>query len=84
MLTRFSHVMIYSRRHAEAVNWYCDKLGFEIDYKVRVSIRLRTAKADPDPAAPAVFARRTGCTRQGLSWPSPRQGVNNLLMRSTR
>lgn len=32
MLVRFSHVMIYSQSHREAVNWYCDKLGFEIDY----------------------------------------------------
>lgn len=32
MLIRFSHVMIFSLRHAEAVNWYCDKLGYEVDY----------------------------------------------------
>lgn len=32
MLIRFSHVMIYSQKHAEAVKWYCEKLGFEIDY----------------------------------------------------
>lgn len=32
MLTRFSHVMIYARNHAESVKWYCSKLGYEIDY----------------------------------------------------
>lgn len=32
MLLRFSHVMVYSQKHAEAVQWYCDKLGYEIDY----------------------------------------------------
>ncbi len=32
MLIRFSHIMLYSQKHAEAVQWYCDKLGFEIDY----------------------------------------------------
>lgn len=32
MLIRFSHVMIYSQKHAESVKWYCEKLGFEIDY----------------------------------------------------
>lgn len=32
MLVRFSHVMVYSRKHSESVKWYCDKLGFEIDY----------------------------------------------------
>lgn len=32
MLVRFSHVMIYSQKHAEAVKWYCDKLGYEVDY----------------------------------------------------
>lgn len=32
MLVRFSHVMIYSPKHADTVKWYCDKLGFEIDY----------------------------------------------------
>lgn len=32
MLVRFSHVMIYSQKHAEAVKWYCEKLGYEIDY----------------------------------------------------
>ncbi len=32
MLVRFSHVMIYSPKHADTVQWYCDKLGFEIDY----------------------------------------------------
>lgn len=24
--------MIYTQKHAESVKWYCDKLGFEIDY----------------------------------------------------
>ncbi len=32
MLIRFSHVMIYSLRHTEAVLWYCEKLGYEVDY----------------------------------------------------
>ncbi len=32
MLKRFSHVMIFARRHAETVRWYVDALGFEIDY----------------------------------------------------
>ena len=32
MLIRFSHVMIYTRRHAESVRWYCEKLGYEVDY----------------------------------------------------
>ncbi len=32
MLTCFSHMMIYSKKHAESVQWYCTKLGFEIDY----------------------------------------------------
>lgn len=32
MLIRFSHVMIYSLKHAESVRWYCEKLGFEVDY----------------------------------------------------
>lgn len=32
MLIRFSHVMLYSQKHAESVQWYCDKLGFEVDY----------------------------------------------------
>jgi len=32
MLTRFSHIMIYTDKHDETVKWYCDKLGFEIDY----------------------------------------------------
>ncbi|MEZ4744338.1 MAG: hypothetical protein R3B45_18120 [Bdellovibrionota bacterium] len=32
MLVRFSHIMIYSKRHSDAVKWYCDKLGYEIDY----------------------------------------------------
>jgi catechol 2,3-dioxygenase-like lactoylglutathione lyase family enzyme len=32
MLLRFSHVQIASPRHAESVKWYCEKLGYEIDY----------------------------------------------------
>lgn len=32
MLIRLSHVMIYSKQHAESVKWYCEKLGYEIDY----------------------------------------------------
>lgn len=32
MLLRLSHVMIYSQKHSESINWYCEKLGFEIDY----------------------------------------------------
>lgn len=32
MLIRLSHVMIFSQKHAEAVTWYCDKLGYEVDY----------------------------------------------------
>lgn len=32
MLVRFSHVMIYTNRHDESVRWYCDKLGYEVDY----------------------------------------------------
>ena len=32
MLVRFSHVMVYSQKHSEGVRWYCDKLGYEIDY----------------------------------------------------
>lgn len=32
MSLRFSHVMIYTRQHGEAVRWYCEKLGYEIDY----------------------------------------------------
>lgn len=32
MLVRFSHVMVYSLKHAESVKWYCEKLGYEIDY----------------------------------------------------
>lgn len=32
MLIRFSHVMIFAKDHSEMVKWYCDKLGFEIDY----------------------------------------------------
>jgi len=32
MLVRFSHVMVYSQKHSEAVKWYCEKLGYEIDY----------------------------------------------------
>ena len=36
MLIRFSHVMVYSQRQAEAVRWYCEKLGYEIDYNAPV------------------------------------------------
>lgn len=32
MLLRFSHVMVYAQKHSEAVKWYCEKLGYEIDY----------------------------------------------------
>ncbi len=32
MLIRFSHVMIYTHQHSETVKWYCEKLGYEIDY----------------------------------------------------
>lgn len=32
MLIRLSHIMIYSLRHAEAVQWYCERLGYEVDY----------------------------------------------------
>lgn len=32
MLVRFSHIMVYSLQHAEAVKWYCEKLGYEVDY----------------------------------------------------
>lgn len=32
MLVRFSHIMVYSQKYSEAVMWYCEKLGFEIDY----------------------------------------------------
>lgn len=32
MLLRFSHIMIYSQKHTESVRWYCEKLGYEIDY----------------------------------------------------
>jgi catechol 2,3-dioxygenase-like lactoylglutathione lyase family enzyme len=32
MFVRFSHVMVYSQKHPESVKWYCDKLGYEIDY----------------------------------------------------
>lgn len=32
MLVRLSHIMLYSKRHAESVKWYCEKLGYEIDY----------------------------------------------------
>jgi hypothetical protein len=32
MLLRFSHIMIYSHRQDETVQWYCEKLGYEIDY----------------------------------------------------
>jgi predicted enzyme related to lactoylglutathione lyase len=24
--------MVYTRRHVEAVQWYCEKMGYEIDY----------------------------------------------------
>jgi predicted enzyme related to lactoylglutathione lyase len=24
--------MVYSQKHAESVQWYCEKLGYEIDY----------------------------------------------------
>ncbi len=32
MLLRFSHIMVYSQKHDEAIQWYCEKLGYEIDY----------------------------------------------------
>ena len=32
MLERLSHIMIYSANHKNSVDWYCKKLGFEIDY----------------------------------------------------
>lgn len=32
MLIRLSHIMLYSKRHTESVKWYCEKLGYEIDY----------------------------------------------------
>lgn len=32
MLLRFSHVMVYAQKQIETVKWYCDKLGFEVDY----------------------------------------------------
>lgn len=32
MFKGLSHIMIYSIKHAESVKWYCDKLGFEVDY----------------------------------------------------
>ena len=32
MLERFSHIMIYTQQHETSVQWYCDKLGFEVDY----------------------------------------------------
>lgn len=32
MLMRFSHVMVYSHRQEETVQWYCEKLGYELDY----------------------------------------------------
>lgn len=32
MLIRFSHVMVYSLKQVQAVQWYCEKLGYEIDY----------------------------------------------------
>lgn len=32
MLVRFSHMMVYTHRHEETVQWYCEKLGYEVDY----------------------------------------------------
>ncbi len=32
MLIRLSHIMLYSKQHAESLKWYCEKLGYEIDY----------------------------------------------------
>lgn len=32
MLLKFSHTMIYSQQQIKSVQWYCEKLGFEIDY----------------------------------------------------
>lgn len=32
MLLRFSHVMIYTNRHEDSVQWYQEKLGYEVDY----------------------------------------------------
>ncbi len=32
MIKGLSHIMLYSVKHAESVKWYCDKLGFEVDY----------------------------------------------------
>jgi len=32
MLLRLSHIMIYTHRHEETVKWYCENLGYEIDY----------------------------------------------------
>lgn len=32
MLIRFSHVMIYTPKHEETLKWYCQNLGFEVDY----------------------------------------------------
>lgn len=32
MIVRFSHIMLFCQRHAESVKWYCDKLGFEVEY----------------------------------------------------
>lgn len=32
MFVRFSHVMLFARDHARTVQWYCDTLGYEIDY----------------------------------------------------
>jgi predicted enzyme related to lactoylglutathione lyase len=32
MLLRFSHMMIYTPKHEDTLRWYCEKLGYEIDY----------------------------------------------------
>jgi hypothetical protein len=32
MIKGLSHIMLFSVKHAESVKWYCEKLGFEIDY----------------------------------------------------
>lgn len=32
MLIRFSHVMVFSQKHEESIKWYCEKLGYEVDY----------------------------------------------------
>ena len=32
MLIRLSHIMIFSLTHTESVKWYCEKLGYEVDY----------------------------------------------------